>query len=116
MQVKLDGKVALVTGAARGIGKAIGDLLAANGATVVYTDLERSAAEEAARGIPRARGMVLDVTDESQCNAVVQQVARDLGTLDILVNNAGVNTLHYRVNIDQFPKDEWDRLLQVDLT
>jgi NAD(P)-dependent dehydrogenase (short-subunit alcohol dehydrogenase family) len=115
MKVDLSDRVALVTGAARGIGKAIADTFAANGARVVYTDVDAAGAEESARaagGTARA----MDVTDGRQVGAVLDGVVRDLGRLDILVNNAGVNTLAHRVTIDQFPPEEWDRLLRVDLT
>jgi NAD(P)-dependent dehydrogenase (short-subunit alcohol dehydrogenase family) len=114
MNVDLSGKVAMVTGAGRGIGKAIADALGRNGASVVYTDLDSpdlTASAAAAKG----KALVMNVTDEAQVNAVVQQIKRDYGRLDILVNNAGVNTSD-RVSIEQFPRREWDRLIDVDLT
>ena len=115
MKVDLSGKVALVTGAARGIGKAIADVFAANGARVVYADIDIAAAEQSAAKARGSEAMLLDVTDESHVNRVMGAIGRVLGRLDILVNNAGVNTLAHRVPIDQFPRDEWDRLLNVDL-
>ena len=116
MKVDLDGKVALVTGAARGIGQSIADTLAANGAVVVYSDVDAATAAEAARRSPGAVAMALDVTDEAQINAAVDRIVAEHGRLDILVNNAGVNTMRHRVPIDQFPRDEWDRLVKVDMT
>ncbi len=115
MRVDLAGKVALVTGAARNIGKAIADALAANGARVAYTDVDADGAAAAARA---AGGVAfpLDVRDEAQAEAGVARVVRELGRLDILVNNAGVNTMAHRVTVDQFPRAEWDRILAVDLT
>jgi NAD(P)-dependent dehydrogenase (short-subunit alcohol dehydrogenase family) len=115
MRVDLEGKVALVTGAARNIGKAIADALAANGARVAYTDVDADGAAAAARA---AGGVAfpLDVVDEAQAEAGVARVVRELGRLDILVNNAGVNTMAHRVTVDQFPRAEWDRILAVDLT
>jgi len=118
MKVDLDDKVALVTGAARGIGKTIADTLGANGARVVYTDLASDALHAAAASSPgeNASARVLDVTSADQAQAVVAEVLREFGQLDILVNNAGINTITARVNIDQFPAEEWKKILDVDLT
>ena len=116
MKVDLSGKVALVTGAARGIGKAIADSLAENGASVVYTDINLAEATESVIATPSCRVMGMDVRDETQICAVVGEVVRKFGKIDILVNNAGINTLHHRVPIDQFPRDEWDKIIDVDLT
>lgn len=116
MKVDLNGKVALVTGAARGIGRAIADALAANGAVVAYTDVDRESAAEAASGVNGASAMTLNVTDEAQVRQVMERLVAEHGSLDILINNAGTNTIDYRVTIDDFPRSEWDRLLAVDLT
>src|SRR5262245_63807133 len=115
MRVNLDDRVALVTGAARGIGKAIADAFAANGARVLYTDIDLATATESAAQSPCGHALALDVTDAAQVEAVMDRVVRKHGRLDILVNNAGVNTLEHRVPIDQFPPHEWDRILRVDL-
>jgi len=114
MKIELSGKVALVTGAARGIGKAIADALAANSAEVVYTDVDVDTVEESAAKT-ESRAIEMDVTNENQVKRVIEQVAGDSGSLDILVNNAGVNTIEHRVPIDQFPREEWDRIINVDL-
>jgi 3-oxoacyl-[acyl-carrier protein] reductase len=116
MKVDLSGKVALVTGAARGIGEAIAGTLADNDARVIYTDVDLAGAEQAASQRPGARAVKMDVTDEAEVEAVSAAIVRDYGRIDVLVNNAGVNTLAHRVPIDQFPREEWDRLLAVDLT
>ena len=116
MRCDLTGKVSLVTGAARGIGQAIADRLAANGSAVYYTDLDADEARAAASASPGGRGLRLDVTRAEEIDAAFRQVVAESGRLDILVNNAGVNTLAHRVPIDQFPRAEWDRLLAVDLT
>jgi len=116
MKVDLAGKVALVTGAAQGIGQAIADALAANGAHVVYTDVQESTAAQAAARFADCWATAMDVTQPSQIDAALRTIAAREGRLDILVNNAGVNTLKHRVTIDEFPRAEWDRILAVDLT
>lgn len=116
MKVDLDGKVALVTGAARGIGQAIATAFSANGARVVLTDIDVATLEAAAAALPRATPLPMDVTDEAAVDAAIATVLRECGRLDIVVNNAGVNTLEHRVPVDAFPRREWDRLLSVDLT
>ena len=116
MRCELSGTVSLVTGAARGIGQAIADRLAANGSTVIYTDVDEPAPAPQPRG-PRARVRFgLDVTKPQEIRSVIDQVVSEHGRLDILVNNAGINTLAHRVTLDEFPRDEWDRILAVDLT
>jgi len=116
MQVQLDGKVALVTGAARGIGKAIADALAGNGARVIYADVDLPVAQQAADAHAGCSAVMMDVSDEAQVNEVVGNLVAEFGRLDILVNNAGINTHKHRVTIDAFPREEWDRILAVDLT
>ena len=116
MKVDLDGQVALVTGAGNGIGKATADLLAANGARVAYTDIDAGAAERAAAAAPGCAARRMNVTDPAEIEGGVKWVLDTFGRLDILVNNAGVNTARHRVNLDQFPQEEWDRIVQTDLT
>ena len=115
MRCDLSGKVSLVTGAARGIGQAIADRLADNGSLVIYTDVNEAGAAAAALA-HGARSLQLDVTKPNEIAAVIERIVADHGQLDILVNNAGINTMAHRVTIDEFPRDEWDRILTVDLT
>lgn len=85
------GKVALVTGGNRGIGRGVAEALAKEGLTVAITARDGAAAEAAAREIaPTARGYALDVRRADQVSAVFAAVDRDLGGLDVLVNNAGI--------------------------
>ena len=116
MKVNLEGQVALVTGAARGIGQAIADTLAANGARVVYADIDIETVRQSAAKSPGALALHMDVTREAEVDSVLGETVKQCGRLDILVNNAGVNTFAHRVNIDQFPTEEWERILRVDLT
>ncbi len=116
MNVNLQGQVALVTGAAGGIGQSIARTLAANGARVVYADINLEAARQCAAATPGAMALRMDVTSESEVESALAETMQQCGRLDILVNNAGVNTMAHRVNIDQFPTEEWDRILRVDLT
>src|SRR5438552_1613222 len=116
MQCDLTNKVSLVTGAARGIGQAIANRLAANGSRVVFTDVHGDGARQAAAQVAGCIGLPMDVTQPAQIDGVLKQILAQFGRLDILVNNAGVNTLAHRVPIDQFPREEWDRILSVDIT
>ena len=113
MKSDLSGQVCLVTGAARGIGQAIGNKYAANGAKVVFTDVLPEV-EQAAAAVG-GRSHAMDVTNPEQVEGVVKKVIEEFGRLDILVNNAGVNTIANRVTIDEFPRWEWDRIIGVDL-
>ena len=109
----LDGKVALVTGAAGGIGRAIALRLAEEGVGVAATDLDESAVREVARV---AKGMVmalrLDVTDEATIREAVAECERALGPLDVLVNNAGWDKVEPFVDSTVAT---WDRLIAINL-
>lgn len=109
------GKVALVTGAATGIGKACADLLAEQGATVLYSDrdLPRVTATAAGKGTPLA----LDVADRANVNDAVAQLLSQHGRIDILINNAGIGVrAEDRATLDAFPETAWDDVLKIDLT
>ena len=116
MQVDLSGKSALVTGAARGIGRAIADTLAAHGARVAYTDVDVDTARQVAAETPGTIALEMNICDEVQVQSAVQEIATEFGSIDILINNAGVNTMKHRVTIDDFPLQEWERIVNVDLT
>ncbi|HEY2187977.1 MAG TPA: 3-oxoacyl-ACP reductase FabG [Caldimonas sp.] len=114
--VAVSGQVALVTGASRGIGRAIAQVLAAKGFRVVGTATSEAGAagiDEALAAHAGCRGIVLDVTDGNAVGAAVDAVVRDLGALHVLVNNAGItrDTLSMRM------KDEdWDVVLATNLS
>jgi 3-oxoacyl-[acyl-carrier protein] reductase len=120
MKVDLNNQVALVTGGGNGIGRAIVQALTENGAAVAIVDLDAAAGERAAAETVAAGGTCLalpaDVSDAGQITQVVPQILDRLGRIDILVNNAGINTSSDRVPIHEVSPEEWDRILQVDLT
>src|SRR5664280_2199976 len=110
---KLDNKVAIVTGAGQGIGRAIAEKLAAEGATVVVTDINESTAKETAVAIGgEAVGMHTDVTSHESVGVMVAQVKRQFGRIDVLVNNAGWDKASPFLDSD--PTD-WDRVIQINL-
>ena len=119
MQVDLSGQAALVTGGANGIGLAISQALARNGASVLILDREADVAESAAVEIRAAGGSCAafggDVTDPESVKAAVEDATARFGRLTILVNNAGINTRSGRVPIHEYCLDDWRRIMSVDL-
>ena len=116
--MKLQNKVAIVTGAATGIGKAIATTMAAQGASVVIDYLGDPAfANAAVQAIQAAGGKVTsvaaDVSNPSQVNQLIQKAIDSFGKLDILVNNAG---LEYKHPFHEFPFELWQKVIAVDLT
>jgi NADP-dependent 3-hydroxy acid dehydrogenase YdfG len=113
---RLDGTVALVTGASSGIGEATAAMLAAQGATVAIAARRRERLESLAEQIRATGGKALvieaDFADEPQARQAVEQTVADLGRLDTLVNNAGVMLLGPVVGA---PIDEWQRMVQINL-
>lgn len=120
MQVDLNGKVAVVTGGAHGIGRAIAQAFSENGARVVLVDLDGEAGERAVRELA-AEGraglaLVADVADPARMEQVAGEVVSRFGSIDILVNNAGINTRRDRRPIHEYGMEEWHAILQTDLT
>ena len=120
MKVNLNERIAIVTGGAHGIGRAIVQALSDNGAHIVIVDIDAEAGEKAAQEVVEGGGACLslegDVSDVKQMEHVVEQVVDRLGRIDILVNNAGINTHSDRVPIHEYSLEDWHSILQVDLT
>ena len=120
MKVDLSDQVAVVTGGAAGIGRAIVSTLADNGARVVIVDVDVERARSTASEIS-AKGrscveMSADVADPAQMAKVSEQVLSQFGRLDILINNAGINTRRDRVPIHEYKLEDWNKIVEVDLT
>jgi 2-hydroxycyclohexanecarboxyl-CoA dehydrogenase len=109
---RLEDKIAIVTGAGQGIGKAIAEKFAAEGATVVVADLDEATASQTAAAWPGAVAVHADVADREGVRAMVDGVVRQFGRIDILVNNAGWDKASPFVESD--PAD-WDRAIAVNL-
>ena len=110
--MRLDGKCALVTGAASGIGAEIARVFAAAGARVCIADIDAEAATKRASELPQAIAVRMDVTDEAQVERAVEETARKLGGIDILVSNAGVQHID---SIADVSFANWKRVLAIHL-
>lgn len=109
---EIRGRVALVTGAASGIGQAIAVALAATGATVIVTDIDERGAADVASRLPGAWAAHLDVSSREDCRSVVDAAIARAGHIDILVNNAGLQSVH---PVESFPEDRWEYMIRVML-
>jgi NAD(P)-dependent dehydrogenase (short-subunit alcohol dehydrogenase family) len=109
----LDGKVAVVTGAAQGIGRALADGLAAEGARIVVADLR--GAEEAATRYPGGVGLTADVADEAQVQQLVDETVTRCGGIDVLVNNAGLYASLQMRPFTEIPLEEWRQVMDVNV-
>jgi 3-hydroxybutyrate dehydrogenase len=113
--MKLDGKVALVTGAASGIGHGIAKRFVEAGGRVTIADLKADVSTQAARELgdkKTAIGVGMDVSKEDEVNAGVEQTVKAFGRIDILVSNAGIQIVH---PIEDFPFAEWKKMLAIHL-
>src|SRR5262245_3060957 len=114
--MRLKDKVAIVTGAASGIGKEIATVYAREGAKVAIADINQAAADATAKELDpsgkRAIGVEMDVTNEQQVDAGTAKVIQTFGSLDVLVSNAGIQIVDPIVN---FPFDKWKLLLSIHL-
>jgi len=113
---ELQGKTALITGGASGIGRATALLFAREGATVGIVDLNQEAGREAAREISAAGGRVIferaDVTRASDCRSVVERIVQEFGGIHILFNNAGIIR---RASVVEISEEDWDAVMAVNV-
>jgi len=111
--MRLEGKSALITGAARGIGKAFAERYVREGATVAIGDIDMARAQESAAEIgPQAYAVYLDVTDQSSIDSAIAAVEEKTGGLDILINNAALFDL---APIVEITRDSYDRLFNINV-
>ena len=110
---KLDHKIAIITGAGRGIGRGIAEKLSAEGATVVVTDIDEQAAKTAAKELGGgAIGLRVDVTSKQSVTEMVAEVTETFGRIDVLVNNAGWDKVGPFIDSDEA---DWDRVIAINL-
>jgi NAD(P)-dependent dehydrogenase (short-subunit alcohol dehydrogenase family) len=113
MSGALDGKVAIVTGGAQGIGRAIADRLARDGARIVIADLK--GADEAAAAYDGGVGLTVDVASEDDVARMAADTLERCGQIDVLVNNAGLYAQLAMRPFDQIPSDEWRKVMDVNV-
>jgi NAD(P)-dependent dehydrogenase (short-subunit alcohol dehydrogenase family) len=112
MELRLDDRVAMVTGGGRGIGAAVARTLSAAGARVVVVDVDAAGAAAVAEALPGGLALAADVADETAVEDAFAAVARGPGPVDVLVNNAGVVV---RRDADAITPAEWDRVMAVNV-
>ena len=110
---RVDGRVAVVTGGAQGIGRAAAQALHKAGATVVLLDSELAAAQQASAALPGSQALALDVADAPAIEHVFGEIVQRHGRIDILVNNAGISI---RKSSLELSLDEWNQVLAINLT
>ena len=114
--MQLKDKVAFITGSASGIGKEIAVVFAKQGAKIVIADLNKEAADSTAAELKatgaEAIGVCVDVTNEDQVNAAVEEAVKAFGGIDILISNAGIQIVH---PIEEFPFADWKKMLAIHL-
>jgi 3-hydroxybutyrate dehydrogenase len=111
--IGFDGKVAVVTGAASGIGLAIARLFAERGARVVFSDIDQAAGKAAIEGIVNARFIAADLANAESSKQLIEEALATEGHIDILVNNAGIQQV---APIHEFPEAKWRQIIEIMLT
>jgi NAD(P)-dependent dehydrogenase (short-subunit alcohol dehydrogenase family) len=111
--LRLEGQVAIVTGGAQGIGRAIAEGLAREGARIVIADVQ--AAEEAAAAFEGGVGLRVDVSSEQETARMAEEVVARCGRIDVLVNNAGLYASLAMRPFDEIPLEEWRRVMDVNV-
>jgi meso-butanediol dehydrogenase/(S,S)-butanediol dehydrogenase/diacetyl reductase len=113
--MRLQDRYAVVTGAAMGMGKAIAEMIAAEGAVVAVTDVDYTLVQQTSQGIikkgGKAQAWKLDVTDRTEIKSVIAEIITKFGRIDIWVNNAGISTMTPFLNLTE---GEWDRMHDVN--
>ncbi len=116
MSTRLSGKTALVTGAGSGIGRRVAERFSTEGATVVFTDRDEPAVQDAAAGVAGAVPVVMDIADEPSVEAAFAEVARRGLTLDVVVANAGIQLFGQDAPVADLDLEVWRRTIDVNLT
>ena len=113
----LEGKTALITGSARGLGFTIAQGMAQAGATIIINDVVEDRIKKAEKAFKdhglKAVGALFDITDAAAVATHITRLEREVGPIDILFNNAGIQIRH---PIEEFPEEEWERIIRVNLT
>jgi len=119
MKVDVCGKVAVITGAGSGIGKACAQSMLTNGAKVVIADLNEQNGNHTAKELSSCgicQSITTDVTSLESIDRLVALTLKEFGRIDILVNNAGINIGGKRVDVNEFDIESWNKIIAVDLT
>lgn len=116
LNIRLDGKIAIVTGSAMGVGQGMAQGLASVGAHVIIADIAEEAAQKTASEIVdnggKAESYRLDTTDSAQFNTLVEYLMKQYGRIDILVNNAGINKRNLCINM---PEEDFKKIIDINL-
>ena len=112
----LEGKTALITGGARGLGKAMGEALAQAGANIVIADVEAESAEKAAEELAsfgtKTLGLEVDVTNEEQVQKAIERIVSDFSELNVVINNAGICQ---KISVEEQSLEDWKKTMDVNV-